>query len=232
MSVTMMTPGQATECGQSACSSWNSEPDLVEIATPTPGAGEVLLRVDAAGLCHSDLHLMEWPEETVPYRLPFTLGHETAGTVVALGRRHEGYREGDRVRSTARWGCGRAGRAWQGSRTAASAQRRELGGHGGGVGCDGGLADYMLVPAVRYLVAIGDLDAGHAAPLTDAALTPYHAIKRCAHQLHARSRLPRDRRRRVSATWRSSCWRAEYSPVVAVDIRDDALELARSAGPT
>jgi len=41
--------------------SWNSEPELVEIATPTPGAGDVLLRAVAASLCHSDLHLMEWP---------------------------------------------------------------------------------------------------------------------------------------------------------------------------
>ena len=57
----------------------------MEIPTPAPGPGEVLLKVDAAGLCHSDLHLMELAEESLPYSLPFTLGHETAGTVVALG---------------------------------------------------------------------------------------------------------------------------------------------------
>jgi alcohol dehydrogenase, propanol-preferring len=56
----------------------------------------------------------------------------------------------------------------------------ELGGHGGGVGRDGGLAEYMVVPSARYLVPIGDLDPVAAAPLTDAALTSYHAIKRRA----------------------------------------------------
>ena len=64
--------------------SWQAEPELRDVAVPEPGAGEVLVKVAAAGLCHSDLHLMEWPEGTFPWRLPFTLGHETAGTVAAL----------------------------------------------------------------------------------------------------------------------------------------------------
>ena len=54
---------------------------------------------------------------------------------------------------------------------------KELGGQGGGVGRDGGLADYMVVPSVRYLVP-DDLDSVTAAPLTDAGRTHYHAIKR------------------------------------------------------
>src|SRR5947209_15678227 len=91
-----------------------SEPELVEIATPTPGPGEVLLKVDAAGLCHSDLHLMAWPADIVPYRLPFTLGHEVAGTVAALGRGARGVAEGDRVVVHARWGCGRCWACVQG----------------------------------------------------------------------------------------------------------------------
>ena len=44
----------------------SSEPVLVEVQTPTPGPGEVLLRVDAAGLCHSDLHLMDLPAQAFP----------------------------------------------------------------------------------------------------------------------------------------------------------------------
>ena len=59
---------------------WQAEPELVTVPVPRPGPGEVLLKVDAAGLCHSDLNLMRWPAGTVPYTLPFTLGHETAGT--------------------------------------------------------------------------------------------------------------------------------------------------------
>jgi len=59
---------------------WQAEPELVTVPVPEPGPGEVLLKVDDAGLCHSDLNLMRWPAGTVPYTLPFTLGHETAGT--------------------------------------------------------------------------------------------------------------------------------------------------------
>jgi propanol-preferring alcohol dehydrogenase len=54
----------------------------------------------------------------------------------------------------------------------------ELGGSGGGLGFDGGMAPLMLVPHARWLVPLGDLDPVAAAPLSDAALTPYHAIKR------------------------------------------------------
>src|SRR4051812_32118627 len=71
----------------------------------------------------------------------------------------------------------------QGMENVCERSAAELGGHGGGVGRDGGLADYMVVPSVRYLVPLEDLDPVPAAPLSDAALTPYHAIKRCLPQL-------------------------------------------------
>jgi propanol-preferring alcohol dehydrogenase len=57
-------------------------------------------------------------------------------------------------------------------------RQREIAGAGGGLGLDGGMAPLMLVPQARWLVPLGDLDPVAAAPLTDAALTPYHAIKR------------------------------------------------------
>ena len=63
---------------------WQTPPELRDVPEPEPGPGEVLLRVTGAGLCHSDLHLLHWPAGTVPYRLPFTLGHEIAGTVAAV----------------------------------------------------------------------------------------------------------------------------------------------------
>ena len=64
---------------------WQSPAELREVPVPEPGPGELRLRVRGAGLCHSDLHLMHWPAGTLPYELPFTLGHEVAGTVDALG---------------------------------------------------------------------------------------------------------------------------------------------------
>lgn len=210
--------------------SWNRQPELVEIATPTPGPGDVLLRVDAAGLCHSDLHLMEWPEGSVPYRLPFTLGHETAGTVVALGPGTSGIAVGDRVVVHARWGCGRCRPCLGGMENRCERSAGELGGHGGGVGYDGGLADYMLVPAVRYLVDIGDLDAAFAAPLTDAALTPYHAIKRCAHQLMPGTTAVVIGVGGIGHMAIQLLAALSSVRIVAVDVRHDALELARTAG--
>ena len=74
------------------------------------------------------------------------------------------------------WGCGRCHRCRPG-RTTANA-RPSWARAGGGLGFDGGMAPYMLVPDSRWLVPLGELDPVLAAPLTDAGLTPYHAIKR------------------------------------------------------
>ncbi len=204
----------------------NSEPVIVEIPAPVPGPGEVLPRVDAAGLCHSDLHLMEWPEHVIPYKLPFTLGHETAGTVVALGPGAGGVSEGDRVVAHARWGCGRCWACLQGMENGCEQTIGELDAHGAGVGRDGGLAEYMLVPSARYLVAIGELDAAVAAPLSDAALTPYHAIKRVAAQLRPGATVVVIGVGGIGRMAVQLLRALTKTRVVAVDVRDDALELA------
>ena len=99
---------------------WQAEPELREVEVPEPGPGEVLVKVVATGLCHSDLHLMEWPEGTLPWRLPFTLGHETAGTVAALGSRTVGLTEGEPVLVYGPWGCGSCVPAPPEARTSAS----------------------------------------------------------------------------------------------------------------
>jgi len=158
--------------------SWDHGPVLQDVARPEPGPGEILVDVEAAGLCHTDLHLTEWPPGTLPYDLPFTLGHEVAGVVRKLGPGASGVCEGERVVVYARWGCGvcwQCARGWENicERPAASLRY-----HGAGLGRDGGLAEQLVVPSARYLVPIGDLDAAQAAPLADAALTPYHAIER------------------------------------------------------
>jgi propanol-preferring alcohol dehydrogenase len=63
----------------------------------------------------------------------------------------------------------------------------EIGALGGGLGLDGGMAEYMLVPSARFLVPLGGLSPEKAAPLSDAALTPYHAIKRALPFLNPES---------------------------------------------
>src|SRR5712691_7077096 len=156
---------------------WQAEPELREVERPAPGPGEVVLRVDAAGLCHSDLHVLDWPAGTLDWELPLTLGHEVAGTVAELGRGVTGFAAGDRVVVYGPWGCGTCRQCVRGAENYCE----RIGLLGGlrrpGLGADGGLAEYMLVPATRWLVPIGDLDPVAAAPLADAGLTPYHAIR-------------------------------------------------------
>ena len=161
---------------------WQQLPEFREVDVPEPGAGEVLIKVAGAGACHSDLHLMEWPPGTFEFPLPFTLGHENAGWVEALGPGVEGFDVGDAVAVYGPWGCGRC-RACRRSQENFCENAAQLGALGGGLGRDGGLAPYMLIPSARLLVPLGDLDPVEAAPLSDAGLTPYHAIKRNLRKL-------------------------------------------------
>src|SRR3954451_20452100 len=160
---------------------WEAQPELREVERPVAGPGQVLLKVTAAGLCHSDLHLLEWPEGTLPYKLPLTLGHENAGVVAELGAGVTGVAEGDAVLVYGCWGCERCRFCVRGEMNLC--QNVADRGIGAGLGYDGGFADYMVVPSPRYLIPIGDLDPVQAAPLTDAGLSPYRAIKARLHLL-------------------------------------------------
>lgn len=162
---------------------WGNPAELREIAIPEPGPGQVLLEIAGAGACHSDLHLMDWPEGKLPWKLPFTLGHENAGWVEQVGAGVATVRKGDAVLVYGPWGCGSC-RPCRLGRENYCEHAAELGAAGGGLGLDGGMAEYMLVPSARFLVPLGELDPVQAASLTDAALTPYHAIAK------SRDRLP------------------------------------------
>ncbi|MFI7606225.1 alcohol dehydrogenase catalytic domain-containing protein [Micromonospora sp. NPDC049366] len=86
---------------------WKSEPALVDMPEPTPGPGQVVVRIGAAGACHSDLHLMdEFGAGSMPWNPPFTLGHENAGWVHALGHGVTGLAVGQPVAVYGAWGCG------------------------------------------------------------------------------------------------------------------------------
>ena len=154
---------------------WGAPAELVEIPIPRAGPGEVVIKIAGAGACHSDLHLMDWPEGTLPWRIPFTLGHENAGWVHEVGAGVTSFKIGDAVLVYGPWGCGRC-RPCRLGRENYCERAGEISGSGGGLGLDGGMAEFMLVPSARLLVPLGDLDPVVAAPLADAALTPYHAI--------------------------------------------------------
>lgn len=145
--------------------------ELREVEQPEPGPGEVLVKLGAAGACHSDLHIMHQPAEEFAFPAPMTLGHENAGWVEALGPGVEGFEQGEPAAIYGIIGCGHCRACLRG---ADNACRNVLPG-GIGLGRDGGMAPYVSVPAGQ-LVRIGDLDVTQAAPLTDAGLTPYHAI--------------------------------------------------------
>jgi propanol-preferring alcohol dehydrogenase len=156
---------------------------IEDVRKPSPGPGQVLIRIGGAGVCHSDLHVME---EDLGFKPPFTLGHENAGWVSALGEGVTGFKEGDAVGVYGPWGCGRC-HACQRSMENYCENWAQMPGFGGGLGLDGGMAEFMLVPSARLLVPLGGLSPAQAAPLSDAALTPYHAIKRALPHLHADS---------------------------------------------
>jgi alcohol dehydrogenase, propanol-preferring len=156
---------------------WQQPPELRDVPVPEPGPGQVLVKVGGACCCHTDLHLMERPVHDDPYeRPPFTLGHENAGWVEDLGAGVTGWRPGDAVAVYGAWGCGRCSACRQG-REMLCENIDDVGSWGGGLGRDGGMAEYLLVPDARLLLPLGDLDPRDSAPLTDAALTPYHAVK-------------------------------------------------------
>lgn len=157
--------------------------EIQDVPKPSPAPGQVVVKIGGAGVCHSDLHVME---EDLGFEAGFTLGHENAGWIAALGEGVTGFKEGDPVAVYGPWGCGRC-HACQLSMENYCENWAELGGFGGGLGFDGGMAEYMLVPAARQLVPLGDLSPAKAAPLSDAALTPYHAIKRALPHLNADS---------------------------------------------
>lgn len=77
--------------------------EIVDLPKPTPAPGEVLVRIAGAGVCHSDLHVLD---EGIGIAGPFTLGHENAGWIAALGEGVTGWKEGDPVAVYGPWGCG------------------------------------------------------------------------------------------------------------------------------
>lgn len=151
-------------------------PEVVDVPTLAPGPGEVLLKVTAAGACHSDQFIMSLPAEAYVYGLPLTLGHEGAGIVAALGAGVEGVKEGDPVAVYGPWGCGYCSSCSMGAENyCENAAAMKI--MPPGLGSPGSMAEYMLVPSPRHLVPLDGLDPVANVALTDAGLTPYHAIK-------------------------------------------------------
>ncbi|MFE0952103.1 NAD(P)-dependent alcohol dehydrogenase [Streptomyces mutabilis] len=204
-------------------------PEVVTVPDPEPGPGQVLLKVTAAGVCHSDIAVMGWPAEGFPYELPLTLGHEGVGTVAALGDGVTGLNEGDAVAVYGPWGCGTCAKCAEGKENYCL-RADELGIHPPGLGRPGSMAEYLLVDDPRHLVPLDGLDPVAAVPLTDAGLTPYHAVKRSLPKL-----VPGSTAVVIGAGGLGhvaiQLLRALTSArVVALDVSEDKLRLAREVG--
>src|SRR6188768_2841712 len=194
---------------------------LEEVPIPVPGAGEIVVRIEASGLCHTDIHAAhgDWP---VKPTLPFTPRHEGVGIVEQVGPGVTEVAVGDRVAIPwLGYACGTCEYCVSGWETLCLEQKNT------GYSLDGSFADYVKANG-RYVVKVPDgVDPIDAAPLTCAGVTTYKAIK-------------------VAGT-RSSDLVAifgvgglghlaiQYAAiaggrVVAIDLHDDKLELARELG--
>lgn len=157
--------------------SWKTFPTIDEIDKPVPGPGEVLLKVAGAGACHSDVALFaDFVEGMNPLiNPPFTLGHESSGWVEAVGEGVSGFEIGAAYLVYGPIGCKHCRACSRGQDTYCE-HPEQVSYMASGIGRDGGMAEYMTVPATN-LIPLGDADPVDAAPLADAGLTPYHAIK-------------------------------------------------------
>ena len=152
-----------------------------EAETPRPQGSEVLLRVSHCGVCHSDLHLQDGYFDlgggrsstcAAPAPLPFTFGHEIAGTVEAAGPEAQGVAVGKRYAAYPWIGCGKCGVCARGDEHLCNAPRAL------GVTVDGGYATHVLVPHPRYLLDVEGIAPEIAGPLMCSGLTGYGAVKK------------------------------------------------------
>ena len=195
-----------------------------EVPRPSPGPGEVLIKIEGAGFCHSDIHVIDGDIRVLP-RLPLTLGHENAGRVAAVGTGVQTVKDGDPVAVYGGWGCGVCSQCVTGhEQLCDKPQWAGLSEH------DGGYAEYLLVPHERYLVKLLRLKPEEAAPLTDAALTPYRAIRKALPFLEA------DHHALVVGVGGLGQYGLKLlrllsgCPIIAVDVSDDKLARARELG--
>ncbi|MFM7026005.1 MAG: alcohol dehydrogenase [Limnohabitans sp.] len=164
--------------------------ELVEKPIPEPQGTEVLLKVRAAGVCHTDLHLWEGHYDlgggkklTLAERgiqPPLTLSHEIVGEVVSAGAAAQGAGgvTTGRVALVHPWiGCGECAACLRGEENICIKPQAL------GVVRPGGFAEYVIVPHPRYLIDIDGLDAAQAAPLACAGVTTYSALKKLGERI-------------------------------------------------
>jgi propanol-preferring alcohol dehydrogenase len=147
---------------------------IEDVDQPQPDAQEVLVEVEACGVCHSDLHVADgdWPQLVPITKRPLILGHEIAGRVVEKGAAVHHLEVGDRVGVPwVNWTCGECDFCRAGNENLCVKQKIT------GVTVDGGYAEFVKVPASHATRIPDGLSAVDAAPLFCAGVTVYRALK-------------------------------------------------------
>jgi D-arabinose 1-dehydrogenase-like Zn-dependent alcohol dehydrogenase len=161
----------------------NAPLERMECPTPEPKGAEVLIRMTAAGVCHSDIHIWEGVYDlgggnrmTLKDRgvtLPLTMGHEISGEVVKVGPDAKAIEPGANCVVYPWLGCGECATCRRGEENLCAVKARSM-----GVFMPGGYAEYVLVPHERYCIDLGKLDPAEAAPLACSGVTTYSALKK------------------------------------------------------
>jgi NAD+-dependent secondary alcohol dehydrogenase Adh1 len=159
---------------------YNQMPSVTEVDEPkVTGPNDVIVRIGGAGLCRTDLHIIEgqWAEKS-GVTLPYTLGHENAGWVEAVGSAVSNVAPGDTVIVHPLMTCGfcRACRAGDDMHCSSSAFP--------GISVDGGMANFLKTNARAVVKLDSSLAPKDIAALADAGLTAYHAVKKAAAHLY------------------------------------------------
>jgi propanol-preferring alcohol dehydrogenase len=207
----------------SVVTSFEKPLEIKDIPVPEPGPGQVLVRIEASGLCHTDIHAArgDWP---VKPTVPFTPGHEGVGIVERVGAGVTSPAVGDRVAIP--WlgsACGTCHYCVSGWETLCEAQRNT------GYSIDGAHAEYA-VAAARYVVRVPDgVDPLVAAPLTCAGVTTYKAVKVAGVRPGERVAIFGIGGLGHLAQQYAQIFGAE---TVAVDVTEEKLRLAASLGAT
>jgi propanol-preferring alcohol dehydrogenase len=197
-----------------------------EVARPVPGEGEVLIKVEASGVCHSDLHVAEgdWKQFAGITKLPLIVGHEVAGKVVELGPGVRELKPGDRVGVPwIYWTCGECEFCREGNENLCVKQKIT------GVTVNGGYAEFIKAPASHATRIPDAVSSVQAAPLFCAGVTVYRAIMQAKPQ--------RGQRLAIFGVGGLGHLAVQVAvhlglEVSAVDVADDKLALAKSLGAT
>jgi propanol-preferring alcohol dehydrogenase len=158
------------------CEAFGKPLALKDVPEPSPGPHEVLIRVKACGVCHSDLHLVDgdWASWGTP--LPIVPGHEVTGVVERAGSPDSGLAPGDPVGVPwMQYACGRCAPCRSGAEMLCAAQRST------GVTVDGGYAELVKAPAAFVHRIPDGLDLAEAAPLLCAGVTVFAPLRRAGN---------------------------------------------------